>query len=204
MAETAHAGPYGGPASSGGSGGDAGVKEQAQDKAQEVKEQARQQAQQAAGQAKGRISGEVDRRSTHAGEQVSQQASDLRAVGEKLRGEGKEGPAKVADQVADRAERIGGYLTRSDGDTILQDVEDVARRQPWAVMAGGLALGFLASRILKASSSERYERRSAATTGPSYGTPALPESSGSGYGSGAGAGVGSGEGRFVRPADGLS
>jgi hypothetical protein len=205
MAETAHAGPYGGPTSSGGSGGDAGVKEQAQEKAQEVKDQAKQQAQQAAGQAKGRIGGEVDRRSTQAGEQVSQQASDLRSVGEKLRSEGKEGPAKVADQVADRVERVGGYLTRSDGDTILQDAEDLARRQPWAVMAGGLALGFLASRFLKASSSDRYERRSSATTGPTYGTrPALPESSGSGYGSGPGAGIGSGEGRFVRPTDEIS
>ena len=31
------------------------------------------------------------------------------------------------------------------------------RRQPWAVIAGGLALGFAASRFLKASSSRRYE-----------------------------------------------
>jgi hypothetical protein len=35
-------------------------------------------------------------------------------------------------------------------------VEDFARRNPWAVAAGGLVLGLAASRMLKASSSQRY------------------------------------------------
>jgi hypothetical protein len=47
----------------------------------------------------------------------------------------------------------------SDADRILGDVEDFARSNPWAVAAGGLALGFAASRLLKASSSRRYEER---------------------------------------------
>ena len=70
--------------------------------------------------------------------------------------------AKVQDtaqQAADRVERVGDYLKHSDGDTILRDIEDFGRRQPWTVVAGGLAVGFLASRFLKASSSRRYEQR---------------------------------------------
>ena len=51
---------------------------------------------------------------------------------------------------------FGGYLKDADADRILHDVEDLGRRQPWAVIAGGLAVGFMASRFLKASSSERY------------------------------------------------
>jgi hypothetical protein len=39
----------------------------------------------------------------------------------------------------------------------LADVEAFARRQRWLVAAGGLALGFAASRFLKASSSRRYQ-----------------------------------------------
>ena len=191
MAATAHAGPYDGPSSSGASAGGDGVKDQAQEKAAEVKDQAKQQAQQVAGQAKSRISTQVDQRSTQAGEQVSQQASDLRSVGQQLREQGKEGPAKVADQVADRVESVGGWLKTSDGDKILHDIEDFGRRQPTAVLVGGLALGFLASRFLKASSSERYERRGLGGTRPGgstyggqprtgytnevYGTPQLPE-----------------------------
>jgi hypothetical protein len=143
--------------SPGSGGGD--VKEQAQEKAQQVKEQATQQAQHVAGQVKSRVGTEVDRRSTEAGQQVSQQASDLRSVAQQLRSDGKDAPARMVDQVADRVERTGHWLTESDGQQLLNDIEDFGRRNPWAVMAGGLALGFLASRFLKASSQDRYERR---------------------------------------------
>ena len=64
---------------------------------------------------------------------------------------------RYAEQAADRAERAGKWLHESDGDRILRDVEDFGRSNPWAVVAGGLALGFAASRLLKASSSERYQ-----------------------------------------------
>jgi hypothetical protein len=160
---------------------------QVQDKAQQAAGQAKEQAQQVAGQGKNRAKTLIDERSTQAGEQVATQASDIRTVGQKLREEGKEGPAKIADQAADRAERLGGYLKNSDADRILQDIEDLGRKQPLAVMAGGLALGFAASRFLKASASQRYEQRSSGGTGrrPEYASrpdfasrpPALPQRS---------------------------
>jgi hypothetical protein len=83
-------------------------------------------------------------------------AGDARSVAEELRKQGKEAPARYVEQAADRAERAGDWLRDSDGDRILGDVEDFARRNPWAVAAGGLLLGFAASRLLKASSSVRY------------------------------------------------
>jgi hypothetical protein len=127
-----------------------------QEKAREVAGQAQDKAREAAGQARGRMSQEVDRRSTQAGEQVTSNASDARSVAGELRKQGKDTPARYVEQAADRAERLGGYLQESDGDRILRDVEDFARRNPWAVAAGGLVLGFAASRMLKASSGERY------------------------------------------------
>jgi hypothetical protein len=81
----------------------------------------------------------------------------VRKVAEQLRGQGKDTPARVAEQVADRAESFGSYLRDADGERLLGDAEAVARRQPWLVAAGGLALGFAASRFLKASSSRRYQ-----------------------------------------------
>ena len=119
-------------------------------------QQAKDRAQEAAGQAKGRLREQVDLRSTEAGERVSGVARDVRSVGEELRRRGKDQPARLADQAAERADSLGRYLTRADGDTILRDAEDLGRRKPWAVVAGGLALGFAASRFLKASSSRRY------------------------------------------------
>jgi hypothetical protein len=127
--------------------------------AEQAKEKAKEQAQQAAGQAKSTLRSQVDQRSTQAGERVGGMASDARSVSETLREQGKEQPAKLAEQAADRAERLGDYLKNSDADRILQDVEDFGRRQPWAVVAGGLALGLVASRFLKASSTRRYEER---------------------------------------------
>jgi hypothetical protein len=145
---------------------DAGTGDQVKDKATEVAGQAQEKAQQAAGQARDQVRTQIDQRSTDAGEKVRAQGGDLRAVGEQLREQGKDGPAKLADQAADHVERAGRWLSESDADKILSDVEDVARRNPWAVATGGVALGFAASRFLKASSSERYQGRSGATETP--------------------------------------
>ena len=126
-------------------------------------DQAKEKAQKAAGQAKDKagsqLRSQVDQRSTDAGHRVGGVASDVRAVGESLREQGKDQPAKLAEQAADRAERLGSYLKESDADRILGDVEDFGRRQPWAVIAGGVAIGLVASRLLKASSVDRYEKR---------------------------------------------
>jgi len=115
---------------------------------------------------------QIDQRSTDAGRKVSAQGGDLRAVGDQLREQGKDGPAKLADQAAHHVERAGSWLTDSDADAILHDVEDAARRNPWAVVAGGVALGFAASRLLKASSSDRYRTRGGG--GETATAPALP------------------------------
>jgi ElaB/YqjD/DUF883 family membrane-anchored ribosome-binding protein len=176
MAETAHAGLGNGPRAD----DSGGTQDQVKQKAGEAKEQVKEQAQQAAGQARGRVRDEADRRSTQAGERVQAQASDLRSVGDQLRQQGKEGPAKIADQLADRAERVGGYLQRSDGDTLLEDLEEIARKNPWAVVAGGVVVGFAASRLLKTSSRDRYDQRTGGQGGlgqrslparTSYGSP---------------------------------
>jgi hypothetical protein len=129
------------------------VKEQVRDKAQVTQEKARG----AMGQARGRISEQVDQRSTQAGERIAGTASDVRTIAQELRNQGKEAPANLAEQVASQADRLGDYLQGASGDRLLRDVEDFARRQPMLVAAAGLALGFAASRFMKASSSRRYE-----------------------------------------------
>ncbi|HKH42446.1 MAG TPA: hypothetical protein VKA41_11405 [Solirubrobacterales bacterium] len=133
--------------------------EQAPEKVGEATEQAKQTAQNVASQAQDRIREQVDQRSTEIGERVGGTAQDVRSVSEELRNQGKEGPAKVADQAADRIERAGSYLRDSDADRILNDVEDFGRSRPWAVLAGGVVVGIVAARFLKASSERRYSDR---------------------------------------------
>jgi hypothetical protein len=129
------------------------VKDQVKEKAQVAQDKARG----AMGQARGRISDQVDQRSTQAGERIAGTASDVRSIADELRSQGKDTPANLAEQVASQADRVGDYLKGASGDRILRDAEDFARRQPMLVAAAGLALGFAASRFLKASSSRRYE-----------------------------------------------
>jgi len=124
--------------------------------ADQVKEEVTQNAEAAQEKARGRFRDQVDQRSTQAGERLGSTTADVRSVAEELRRQGKDTPARMVEQVAGQADRAADYLKQASGDRILRDVEDFARSKPWAVAAGGLALGFAASRFLKASSSRRY------------------------------------------------
>jgi ElaB/YqjD/DUF883 family membrane-anchored ribosome-binding protein len=128
------------------------------DKMQETAQQVGEKAQEVKGQAGEQIRTQLDTRSTQAGEQITASANALRQAGEQLRGEQQELPAKLATQAADRADQLGRYLTQADADRMLRDIESFGRRQPWVAVAGGVVLGFFASRFVKASSSRRYEQ----------------------------------------------
>jgi hypothetical protein len=137
-----------------------------QDKAQEVAGEAQEKARDAAGRAQQSVRQQIDGRATKAGEQVAGAAQDLRSVGEELRKQGKETPAKLADSAAEQTEKVGSYLKESGPDEMLHDVEELGRQRPWAVLAGGLMLGVAAARFLKASSRSRYQQERGARPGP--------------------------------------
>lgn len=132
---------------------------EAQATAQEVVGRAQEQAQTVAQQTQDRVREQVDQRSTELGDQINDQASDLRSVSEALRDQGKDRPAQVVDRLAGYTEQAGGYLHERDADSILADAENFGREKPAAVAGGALAIGFLASRFLKASSGRRYASR---------------------------------------------
>ena len=139
-------------------GGVDSVAEQAKEKVHETAGQMQQhvgeKAQEMRGQAASGIKQQLDSRSTDAGDQVFAIGDAIRRVGEQLREEGQEAPARYARQVAQPVERLGRYLTDADGERILRDVEQFARRRPWATAAGGLAIGFVVARFIKASSTD--------------------------------------------------
>ena len=154
------------------------AKEQMQDKAQTAQEKMKEGAQ----QAQSRAREQIDQRSTQAGEQIGATAQALRSTGEHLREQGQDTQAKAADRIADHADRVGSYLTESNADRVLSDVEDFGRRQPMAVVGIGVVLGFAASRLLKASSRKRYQGYQADPNRYQEGAQ-LPVPSGGTYGS---------------------
>ena len=132
--------------------------------ATDVREQVQEKTQEAASTASDTARTQIDQRTTELGHRVGTTADDIRTVGQQLRQQGKDQPAKFADQAAQHVERIGSWLRNSDSDRMLSDVEDFGRRQPWALALGGLALGIAASRFLKASSTQRYQRHTQTRT----------------------------------------
>jgi hypothetical protein len=136
---------------------DQSTTEQAKEKVQETAQQVQEKAVELKGQTGNRLRSEIDNRTTQAGSQLTTTASAMRRTGEKLREEGSDSEAKIVNAVAERAERLGGYMNDVDADRLLRDVENFGRRQPWLLAFGGAALGFFASRFMKASSSQRYE-----------------------------------------------
>jgi len=120
--------------------------QQVQQKASEAKVKTREQLRQ-----------QVDSRSTQAGGQMTKTGSALRQTAEQLRGDQHEQQARILEGVAERTDRFGRYLTETDGDRMLRDLERMARQRPWLVAGSGALVGFLAARFTKASSSRRYE-----------------------------------------------
>lgn len=100
----------------------------------------------------------LDERSSEWGRQVQTTGESLQKIGEQLRQLGAAPAADLADRGADYADRLGSYLQDADPETLLHDIETFARREPLAVLAGGLVAGIAAARMLKLGSSRRYRQ----------------------------------------------
>jgi ElaB/YqjD/DUF883 family membrane-anchored ribosome-binding protein len=137
------------------------VQDQGSTGAQTLAGQAQEKMQETGQQAKGAVSRVVSERVETASGQAASQLGDLtsafRRTSHQLRGEGKDQPAKVVEAVSDRTDRVAQYLSSSSSSQILDDLERLGRTRPWVAIAGGLAAGFVAARLLKASSSRRFD-----------------------------------------------
>ena len=125
---------------------------------EELTAQAKDQAVQLAGRAKNVVTDQIDQRSKALGTAVGTHAGNLRAVAQTLREQNQEGSAHLADMAADRLSGVGTYLETTDGDRLIADAEQLARRQPIVTVGVGVVLGLIAARMLKASSADRYDR----------------------------------------------
>jgi hypothetical protein len=150
--------------------------EQAKERLDEGAQQIKEKASEAKVRTREQLRAQIDTRSTETGEQMTSTGSALRQTAQRLRTEQREPQAKVLEQIADRTERFGRYLTETDGDRMLRDLERIARGRPWLVTGAGTVLGFLAARFTKASSSRRYEENEGSTSAVDS-TRALPRGS---------------------------
>ena len=114
---------------------------------------------------------QVEERSTQAGEQLHAVGEALRSGVNDLRTEGKGVPADIVDAIARRTDDLGAYLQSTNADKILDDIEGYARRRPWLAAGAAAVAGFVASRVVKASSDRRFERSAAPSRSLAAGAP---------------------------------
>jgi ElaB/YqjD/DUF883 family membrane-anchored ribosome-binding protein len=139
------------------SGAAAEVKDMGEELVSAAQEQITSKANELGGEATFQIREQLDQRSTQAGEQLQSIGKTLQSGANQLRSEGKDVPARVVQEVARRADDVGGYLQSAEADRILGDIEGFARRRPWLTAGIGALAGLMASRFVKASGNRRYE-----------------------------------------------
>ncbi|MDX6591348.1 MAG: hypothetical protein QOJ13_544 [Gaiellales bacterium] len=103
------------------------------------------------------VEDQLDQRSTQLGQQIGSTSETLRRLAQQARQEGNDQQARFAEQAADRTEQLSSFLTEADGDRLLAEAEDFARRRPWVLAGAGVLAGVLLARAMKVSSQRRYD-----------------------------------------------
>jgi ElaB/YqjD/DUF883 family membrane-anchored ribosome-binding protein len=166
-------------ASNTGETGREGLVEQATSQVKDAAATAQQQTVELTERGKGKLGETLDQRTNRAGGQARKMAQALRRSSSELRKQGEsEQAAGLAESAADRVDQLGGYLERANGDQLMRDAEDFARRRPWMVAGIGLVAGLAASRFLKASSERRYGSVETRNYSSRYGYGELPPAAG--------------------------
>jgi ElaB/YqjD/DUF883 family membrane-anchored ribosome-binding protein len=133
-----------------------GLTDQASAKVQDAASAAQEKASELRAHGSARLRDQVDQRANEAGSQVRSLAEALRRSGSDLSGEGNTSGGRLAEQAAERIDRVGGYLEQKRGDELMRDFETFARRRPWMLAGLGMLAGVAAARFVKASSEQRY------------------------------------------------
>jgi gas vesicle protein len=126
----------------------------------EVKSRAREVVDQAKERAGERIESRIVDSKTKAAETLSGVASTLHSSSQQLRESNQEGASRAMERAAEGVERFANYLQQTNVDDVVDQVHEFARRQPAAFIGGAFALGFIASRFIKAKSPEGARRLS--------------------------------------------
>jgi hypothetical protein len=153
-----------------------------------VADEAKQMIGESVDEAKGQVKSTLSEQKVKAAENLEQVAGVLRRTGQELAESENQTFAQYAEAAAEQVERFSGYLKNHEVGELVNDLRDVARRQPEMFVAGALAAGFLIGRFLKSSGAQArsgsYNQGGAYTAGNyeqfNYGQPA---SYGSQYGS---------------------
>lgn len=102
------------------------------------------------------ITKQIQDRSSESGRRIRTTAQTMRTVADQLRNDPNTAmAADLAESGADVVDRLGEYVEQTSLDQMLADAEALSRRQPWIIATAGLAVGIVASRLLKSTAARR-------------------------------------------------
>ncbi|MBV9602903.1 MAG: hypothetical protein JOZ87_39465 [Chloroflexi bacterium] len=153
-----------------------GAVDQAQEKVAQVVDQAQGVAGQVAEQAKQQATSQLASQKDRAVDGLVTVAQALRQTGQTLQQQKQETVGGYVEQAAERVESMTNYLRAHDVQELVEDTQNLARRQPALFLTGALALGFIGARFLM-SSGRRAEaqQRSRASYGSGVGGSGAPD-----------------------------
>ena len=93
----------------------------------------------------------IEKRTHTAGARISEVAKLLRSSVRDVQSRDSPFADDVVESIAQRLDAAGRYLSASDTDRLLADVESLARRVPLTFTVTGFLLGFSTGRFLRAS-----------------------------------------------------
>jgi hypothetical protein len=97
-------------------------------------------------------------------------ASAVRQTTQSLRDQQHDAVAGYVEQAADQIERFSERLKNKDVTELLNDAQQLARRQPAIFIGGAFALGLVGARFLKSSSKDESDDYRSGGTYGSYGS----------------------------------
>ncbi|MGI8825365.1 MAG: hypothetical protein ACR2JC_06945 [Chloroflexota bacterium] len=140
-----------GPPKSGSSG--TLISEQVQQGAQQVTQQAQDTAGKVVDQAKQQGTSLLQNQKNSAAQTLDALTQALRQTGQSLQQQNETSVSQYVEKAAGRLETVSGYLKSHDVQDLVNQAETFARRSPALFLGGAFALGVLAARFLKSSSS---------------------------------------------------
>ena len=144
-------GPNDSASSTGSKAGDA--VNQAKQVAGNLTDQAQQKTGQVVDQVKQQATSQASTQKNVAAQSISGVAQAVSGFSQQLRQNNQAPLAHYTDQASEQLQRAASYLQNHNVGDIVDDVEDIARREPALFLAGAFALGIVAARFIKSSGS---------------------------------------------------
>jgi hypothetical protein len=109
-----------------------------------------------AGRVREQATAQLDTQKNRATDGLGSVAQAVRQTTEHLRNNQHDTVARYAEQAADQIERFSQRLKEKDVGELMNDAQQLARRQPAMFVGGAFALGLVGARFLKSSSRDRH------------------------------------------------